>query len=123
MKAFFLLLTFFCYTALYSQKQSIQLNLTVGKTYSHDQKSKSIVLQTISGKLSKTSVEMSAKTNYYVESVHDSVYNMMVSYENLVTKTNTSQEETISVSDGSKQDIVSKVFQAFVNKPFPVVMT
>jgi hypothetical protein len=123
MKGFFLLLSFFGFVVSYSQKQSIQLNLTVGKTYAHDQKSKSVVLQTVNGKLNQTTVEMSAKTNYYVGSVHDSVYNMMVSYEKLVTKTNTDQGETESVSDGSKQDIVSKVFQAFVNKPFPLVMT
>lgn len=123
MKALWLLLCLLGFTASYSQKQLIQLNLTVGKTYSQYQQIKSVVLQIVNGEQNMSTVEMSAKTNYYIKSAHDSVYNMMVSYEKLVTKTKIGKQETESVSDGSKPDIVSKVFQSFVNKPFPIVMT
>lgn len=123
MKGFFMLLYLAVATSTFSQQQTIQLNLTIGNTYSHVQQSKSIIIQTINGQDTPINMELSAKTNYYIKSAHDSVYDMMVSYERLGIKNNGEKGEMEFSSDSSKQDITSRIFQAFVHKPFLVVMT
>jgi hypothetical protein len=70
-----------------------------------------------------TTIEISAKINFFIKDVRDSVFIMDVSYESLNTKMNNAQINFELSSDNSKQDPVSGVLRAMVNKPFSMVMT
>lgn len=123
MKHLLLLPLLFIVTTCFSQRQTIQLHLSVGKTYSHYQQNKTRMIQTINGEDHTFTMEIRAQTSYFIRSAHDSVYEMMVRYDKLSTITNAGQGDIEYSSDRSKQDLMSKIFQAMVHQPFLVVMT
>jgi hypothetical protein len=123
MKAFILVLSFLLVSSTYAQRIKLQLGFEKGHTYSQVQNTKMVMAQNINGQDIITTIEITAKTNFHVKDVRDSVFMIDVSYESLNTKMSNAQMEFELSSSSTKDDPVSGVLRAMINKPFLAVMT
>ena len=107
----------------YAQKQVLGFNLSVGDTYYHVMQTKSQINETFNGQDITIDIDVSGKVSFKVLQKNDTVYNMNVSYEQLIMTMNLPTGKSTYSTESDAQDVMSKVLRAFKGKFFIMTMT
>jgi len=107
-----------------TKKETLELNLTKGETYSQSTTVNSSILQTINGQQINMNMSIDSKMTYKVIDIQNSVYEMEVQYKTIEMKMNLPSREIIFSSEkNDENDIFSTMLGMMINKPFWIKMT
>jgi hypothetical protein len=111
------------FQATLGQKQKLGLNLSIGQTYPLAIQSITIdELQNANGPKFKVGVVASAKIAFTISDLKDSVYDITATFQHLasLTKLPFGGEEAFDSDKKDKQDTLSNVLSAIIDKPFSI---
>ena len=119
-----LLLVVIISKSIFGQKQNLGFNLKIGETYYYSMQSSSIVKQDISGQKINVDVTLSGKTAFKVTDLKDTVYDMLVSYEQLaMTMKLPNGKMTFNSEIKNEKDVFSTILGAIKGRQFSMKMT
>jgi hypothetical protein len=107
-----------------AQKEKLELNLTPGETYYHIMNTRSVVEQELNGQQMKIDVTIGGRIAFKVVGSQDSLYSMMVSYEELTMTMKLPQgTRSFSSEKDDESDELSGILRTIKEKPFAVTMS
>jgi hypothetical protein len=107
-----------------SFSQNIQLNLTVGDTYSQISHTSSITSQDIHGLASESKTSFGGEMSYKVMDKNETSYNIEVKFMSIFLTMNSESEELSASSDNTDTDnIFGRMLKEMTNSSFRITMT
>lgn len=120
---FSLILGFLIFTNLNAQKKDLSLDLQVGNTYKQSSAVSLTMGQQMGGQLMNIKMTISGSNDFTVKDLKDGAYTMETKYTALKMKMEMPQGTMEYSSDGTGEDLISKMLNGMVSKPFTVVLS
>ena len=124
LKKTILLLVPFLFIIDFSFSQVLELNLTVGESYYHDNKTKVLMTQEINGESLISDISYGGKMSFLVKEKTDSAYHLEVRFQTMYMKVNANGNEISANSQKvDSTDILSMLLQELTESPFDISIT
>ena len=108
-------------TITFSFSQVLELNLTVGESYYHDNKTKVVKTQEINGESLISDISYGGKMSFLVKEKKDSVYHLEVRFQTMYLKVNSNGNEiTANTQQIDSTDILSMLLKELTESPFDI---
>ena len=112
------------FTITFSFSQVLELNLTVGESYYHDNKTKVVMTQEINGESLISDISYGGKMSFLVKQKKDSVYHLEVRFQTMYLKINSNGNEiSANTQKIDSTDILSMLLKELTESPFDISIT
>lgn len=124
LKKHILLLALLLFTISFSFSQVLELNLTVGESYYHDNETKVIVTQELHGGSLISDILYGGKMSFLAKEKTNSVYHLEVRFQTMYLKMNINGNEISANSQKVDSiDILSMLLKELTESPFDISIT
>jgi hypothetical protein len=119
-----LCLTFLLFNVCLAQKSDLSLNLEMGKSYTQEINSRSIITQEVSGQKIEIDMTNISSMSFLVKRLTDEGYDLEVKYDKIIMSVSTFGTTMEFNSEVRKDDdVFSAILSNLIDQPFEVTMT